>query len=83
MAYFPGDIVTINDKQANELILAGVAILIEKGSDLPEDMPGRNLLINAGLTMNDIKEISDFTQIKGITKTMSANIVKYLKKLQQ
>lgn len=82
MAYFPGDVITINEKQADELILAGVAVLTEKGSDLPDDIPGRNLLINAGLTMNDIKEISDFTQIKGITKTINANIVKYLKKLQ-
>ena len=83
MAYFPGDIISIDEKQADELVLSGVAVPCEKGSDLPDDIPGRNLLINAGLSLSDVKEISDFTQIKGISKTTAANIVKYLKKLQQ
>lgn len=82
LAYFPGDEVAIEEKQARELIKAGVAVPAAKASDLPDDIPGRKILIAADLTLADVKEIKNFTEVKGISKTTAESIVKYLKNLK-
>ena len=78
LAYFPGDVVSMESKQAKELIAAGVAVISEGQSDLPKDIPGRTLLLKAKLTLKEVKEITDLTQIEGISKTTAQKIVKYL-----
>lgn len=82
LAYFPGDEVAIEEKQARELIEAGVAVPAVKASDLPEDIPGRKFLVAADITLADLKNIKSFTDIKGISKTTAESIIKYLKNIK-
>ena len=68
------------EKQAKELIEAGVCVPVDADEDnLPDDLPGRNHIKKAGLSLDELKEVKDFTAIPGIFKAMAQKIVEYLK----
>lgn len=81
LAYFPGDRASFEEKQAQEMIKAGVAVPVDnsEGSTLPEDLPGRDILSKAKFTFEDIQKVDDFSQIKGIGKSTAAKLVEYFK----
>jgi hypothetical protein len=83
LAYFPGEIGLFDPLQAEDLIEAGVGIIIQdedaQSNQLPDDMPGRNELHAAGVTtLSECADISDFSQFKGIGKALSQKINSYL-----
>lgn len=87
-AYFTGYICELPEKTAKKLLKSGhikkyVAPEPEAPvSDLPEDFPGRDALIEHGLTtLAEARQIKDFTEIKGIGKSTNAMILDFLKKL--
>lgn len=68
-----------------EMIELGVAIEIEEleGSDLPEDFPSRDVLINLGVGLDEVKlldTIEKLSALKGIGKKSAENILAYLAK---
>ena len=84
--YFPGDVCDLSKKEFKELaktkhVIEYVAPEPEAPAiDLPEDFPGRDALIeNNVFTLAEVKEIEDFTEIKGIGKSLNAQIHEYLK----
>ena len=82
LAYFKDDIVEMEDKKADVLIKAGYAIKVEAetkdGTDIPEDIPAREIFVDLGFSFEEIKQIPDFTQIKGIGKATALKIEAYL-----
>jgi len=83
MAYFAGQTAEFEEKQADMLIHTGYAEPYKNDeagddSDLPADIPARNVLVNLGLTMAELKSIADLTQLTGIGKATAAAIKKYL-----
>jgi len=85
-AYFEGDICELPDEQAAELKKSKHIKDYEAPKpaepiiDLPEDLPGRLALLAHGITkLSDIKQIKDFTEIKGIGKSTSSQILEFLK----
>jgi len=76
LAYHPFEVGMFEEKQAAELIGAGVCIAVEE-SDLPEDLPGRNYILKAGLSLEELKEIKDFTEIPGIKKNIAEKLTTY------
>lgn len=79
LAYHVGETGVFEEKQANELVSAGVAVAVAD-EELPEDLPGRNHIKKAGLTLEDLKLIEDLTEIKGITGALAEKINEYLNK---
>jgi len=86
-AYFAGDTAEFEEKTAHELMSLGFAkpvynIESQNGySDLPDDIPGRKLLIAANIkTMEDLRSINNITDIEGIGKTVAGFIKGYLNK---
>jgi len=79
LGYHVGETGEFEEKQSKELIEGGFAIPATEPSELPEDLPGRNHLAKAGLTLEDIKSMTDFTDVKGINKNLSEKIIEYLK----
>ncbi len=83
--YFAGDIAELDDDIAKKLQEEGFVVPsetpIEIDSDLPVDLPGRKLLIEAGLhNTSDVLAASEtLTDIKGISKAMSGRILEQLK----
>jgi hypothetical protein len=79
-AYMAGQTGSILDfKQAKELESLGILKIIDPPSDLPEDIPGRKFMIEAGYySINDLKKVEDFTEIPGITKTINKRIKEYI-----
>ena len=83
LGYFAGDTTIFPKKQADELIelkivepFKGAEIKI----DLPDDIPGRAVLIKNGVcTIAEINSISDLTEFNGIGKTTEKEIREYLK----
>lgn len=82
LGYVPGEIASIEEKQSQELINAGVAVLVAEDVDpnpLPSDMPGRKELFDAGIeTLIECHKIVDFSEINGIGKALSIKIKKYI-----
>ena len=80
LAYQPGELgVILNENQAKELEALGVVEILQPPSDLPEDMPGRKYMIEAGYyTFGDLLLLEDFTEIPGITKTINKRIKEYV-----
>jgi len=77
LAYHPGEEGLFEEKQASELIAAGICIALENESDLPQDLPGRNYILKAGLSLEELKEIKDFTEIPGIKKNIAEKLTTY------
>lgn len=74
-----------NDDADVNFIHAAVVKSIEETdnsiSDLPEDFPAREFLIEADiLNIEAVKEIEDLTSIKGIGKATKEQILSYLSK---
>lgn len=85
LAYFAGDVVEMPANQAEVLIEAGYAKeyapAVNPQPDLPADLPGRDVFLSNGIkTLDELKLITDFTEIKGIGKKTAESIVKYLNK---
>ena len=82
LAYFVGDDVELPVKQANELIKLGYAEAYtgEAGddSDLPADLPGRPILVDLDMSLEELKQIDDLTEIEGIGKATAARIKQFL-----
>lgn len=59
-------------------------VMIEETSDLPEDLPARQKLIDAGYdTMEKVKACTDFADIKGIGAATAKQITDYLGEAEQ
>lgn len=83
LAYFKGQTATFEQKQADMLIDTGYAVPyhnVDAGdeSDLPADMPARDVLVGLGLSMAELGSIPDLTQLKGIGKATAAAVKKYI-----
>lgn len=78
LGYFPEDIATLEEKQAATLIKAGYAVAHDD-SDLPQGIPGRKELIKAGITYDELQEITDLENIEGIGKAMAKRISDFIK----
>lgn len=83
LGYFAGDKANLEKEAADELINEGYAKQVEKPatvSDLPADLPGRTILITAGLTTKaEVLASSEaLTDIKGIGEKMKEEIIKML-----
>lgn len=79
----PGSLVQIKDPdEADRLVACGVvqyASDVAGVSDLPKDLPGRKDLIKAGFsTLEAVREIDDFTDVKGIGESTADAIEAYL-----
>jgi len=80
LGYHAGETGSFEEKQAQELVAAGVGFITDVQEELPEDLPGRNHIAKAGLSLEDLKEISDYTEIKGITKVTAQKLNQYFNK---
>lgn len=73
----------MEEKQAREMAKEGIVEILDgKKSDdydLPVDLPGRKEIAAAGITLEELLEISDYTEIKGIGKGTAEKLVNYLK----
>jgi len=80
LGYQAGETGTIlSELLAKELVELGVVEIIQPPSDLPEDMPGRKHMIEAGYyNFGDLLLLEDFTEIPGITKTINKRIKEYI-----
>jgi hypothetical protein len=83
--YHAGATLDCSEEFATEMINLGYAEAEKKGakitSALPEDLPGREAFEAAGiLTLDAVKEVGNYTEIKGIGKATAENIVKYFSK---
>ena len=88
LAYFEGDTTEFDNKFAKELIELGY---VKKWTvpkpknpviDLPDDIPGRHVLINKGIiTLDEVKAINDLTEINGIGKTIAKQIKQFVDNL--
>mgnify|MGYP001176961885 CR=1 FL=1 len=86
-AHFEGDVAEFSDKVFDDLNKLKFvkehteADIKEPQTDLPADLPAREVLIEAGLTtLADLHEIEDYSQINGIGKGYAKKIAEYLKK---
>ena len=71
--------VILSELQAKELEALGIIEFIDPPSDLPENIPGRKQMIEAGyLNFGDLLLVNDFTEIPGITKTINKRIKEYV-----
>lgn len=82
LAYVMGEEATLADAQAEALIEAGICVKIEEQavSDLPEGIPHRNKLAQAGLSASDLQGITteDLLELPGIGPKASDEIMKFL-----
>ena len=89
--YFAGQVGEVKDKDAGRLIKAGVARQYDPKKDvpnvepdLPEDFPGRKVLIENGLkTLEEVKKASSqdlLLDINGIGKTLNVQISEWFAK---
>lgn len=87
MAYFPGDVAEFEEKQAIELLASGrVELVDEKGVDLPKDLPGRDAIVKAGISLEDLKKmekIEEFQEIQGIGKKTAELLKSYWSRIFQ
>lgn len=81
LGYFEGERAVMEEKQAEELIKHGYARELGKGSktNLPEDLPGRDAIAAAGLSLDELAEISEYTDITGIGKGTAEKLNDYFK----
>ena len=87
MAYFGFETADIPDDKAAKLVSEGAAIMIPETegteNNLPEGLPFREVLYNAGFdTVTDILNAADtLTGIKGITSASAKKILAFLNNL--
>jgi len=81
LAYFPGEMALFEEKQAREMHKAGVVELLDEsdGSDLPADLPGRNAILKAGISFEELQKIENFEEIKGVAKPTAQKLTEYFK----
>jgi hypothetical protein len=87
-AYFVGDIAMVSDEKAAERLKSGHIMLLPEDGDndkinpLPEDLPARDILFEAGFdTAGKVKEAGEsITDVKGIGKGTYRQIVAYFEK---
>jgi len=90
--YFAGDTGLISPKAAEKLLQGGYIMIIPeaeiytapippaKVNPLPEDMPGRDRLFDAGfVTIEEIKEAGDSLLDAGISNNILKKVTAYLK----
>jgi hypothetical protein len=77
LGYHVGETGIFDEKQAKLLVEQGYAVYTETSVELPEDLPGRNHVLKSGLTLDELKEVKDFTEIKGITKNLAEKLTQY------
>jgi hypothetical protein len=80
LAYHQDEEAVVSDAFGMEMIELGYAVMTAKeSSDLPEDFPGRKVLIENGIeTIEEVKKIAtvdQLTGIKGIGKKTAEQIV--------
>lgn len=77
--YHAGHVHEVPEDQAKKFKKSGVARPATK--TLPKDIPGRKALIDAGYeTIQEVKEISDFSEINGIGTKTQQELAGYLAK---
>jgi len=81
LGYFPGDRAEFDEKQAREMAKAGIVTIIEKESepDLPKDLPGREALVKAGISYEDLLKIENYEEIEGVGKATASKLKEYFK----
>ena len=81
LGYFAGDIAVIDDKRAMDAIELNFVekYKTENTIDLTSNIPGYKQLIDANITnLDQLKQIPDLTEIKGIGKALAKKIVDHL-----
>lgn len=83
LAYFKDNKVDMPDKEANELIESGYALPVDAlppKTDLPELLPGREMLIRGGLLTKKqvLNSKETLTDIPGISAKLAERIVEQL-----
>ena len=85
LAYAKGEVVDLDAKLAKQVIEDGFAVGAELESDLPEDFPKREALLESGLvTIDDIKAADDslLNCLKGVGKKSIAEIREFIELLE-
>lgn len=79
-SYVKGERAELPEVTADELCDQGICKLDDsvEESDLPADLPGREIFLKEGFSFAQVKGIPDFTEIKGIGKSTSEAIGAYL-----
>lgn len=80
---FAGEVSEIQDKEkAKKLIDAGIIATVDEAPALPEDLPGREDLAAAGLTIEELKNYDKnaLVALKGIGEATAEKILTYLAK---
>lgn len=79
LAYKVGEVGRLTESQAKELQAAGVIEVLTHFNQLPEDLPGRSVLLNHGFTtIEEINSIADLTELEGIGKRLQEKIRDYI-----
>ena len=80
--YMEGATLDCEEAFGMKMVNLGYAEIVTQSADgLPEDLPGKEAFLEAGITtIDDVKAIGDFTQIKGIGEATAVRITEYLKK---
>lgn len=83
LAYFKDNKVDMPDKEANKLIETGYALPVEAlplKSNLPELLPGREMLIKGGLLTKEqvLNSKETLTDIPGISTKLAERIIEQL-----
>ena len=78
-AYSAGRVGVIHDeKQAKHLESIGVVEILKDYNELPDNIPGKEALIQAGIqTVEQLKSI-ELTEIEGISKALAKKIIQYI-----
>jgi len=79
LGFSAGEFGTILDiKQAKHLESIGVVEILKDYNELPDDIPGKEALIQAGIqTVEQLKSI-ELTEIEGISKALAKKIIQYI-----
>ena len=81
LGYFPGEMASLEDALATQLMEDGFAAPVEEEdtNQLPADLPARQSVFDFGIkTLEDLKKITDFTEIPGVGKATAEKIIDYL-----
>jgi|GEM_PF-2178529 len=74
--YHANQVEDVPESLAKEFINSGVARKAE--STLPEDIPGREVLLANGIdSLEDVEAIGDFTSVKGIGSKINEELTAY------
>lgn len=83
--HLEGEEINISEAQANELLELGYVVILSKSADsLPDNMPGRKILVDHGFeTLDEVKKLTtdDLTSLKGIGIKLAESIISFIEKL--